>query len=41
MREGGTDDQKDVGVLRLHARRHTRVFVAGKVLRIDDSDNRV
>ena len=40
-RKGETDDEKHVGVLRLHARGDARVFVACKVLRVDDGDNRV
>lgn len=42
--EGGerdTDDEQDVCVLRLHARRDARVFVAGKVLGVDHGDDRV
>ena|SRR5260221_5071107 len=38
---GETDDEKHVGVLRLHARGDARVFVACKVLRVDDGDDRV
>ena len=34
-----TDDEQDVGVLRLHARRDARVFVAGKVLGVDHGDD--
>ena len=41
-RNGGvTDDEKYVGILRLHARCDTRIFVAGKILCIDDGDDRV
>ena len=36
---GGTDNEQHVGVLRLHARRDARVFVAGKVLCVDDGDD--
>lgn len=36
-----TDDEKHVGILSLHARRDTRVFVAGKVLCVDDGDDRI
>ena len=36
-----TDDEKYVGILRLHARCDTRVFVAGEILCIDDGDDRV
>lgn len=42
--EGGeemTDDEKHVGILSLHARRDTRVFVAGEVLCVDDGDDRI
>lgn len=38
-RDGTTDDEQDVGVLRLHARRDARVFVAGKVLGVDHGDD--
>jgi hypothetical protein len=38
---GGTDDEKDVGVLRLHASGDAGVFVARKVLRVDYGDDRV
>ena len=36
---GTTDDEQDVGVLRLHAGRDARVFVAGKVLGVDHGDD--
>ena len=36
---GETDYEQDVGVLRLHPRRDARVFVAGKILRIDHGDD--
>jgi hypothetical protein len=39
-REGGdTDDEKHVGVLRLHSRGDARVFVAREVLRVDHGDD--
>jgi len=41
QREGGgdTDDEKHVGVLRLHSRGDARVFVAREVLRVDHGDD--
>ena len=44
-RRGGwgreTNDEQHIGVLRLHARRDARIFVAGKVLCVDYGDDRV